>query len=151
MTKCDMTFTEINLQGHLPNNISWMNTLDDFNVLDKEISTYNFGKIISVGEIVIFNKIKGNASCYFDNKDNFYAINLMIVDHNDELAESEFARVKNLISENLGEYYLETETSFYQTHHCWNTENLKLKLWIGYLDRTEINSVSLRIEKYGTN
>jgi hypothetical protein len=143
-----MTFTAINLKGHLPHDISWMSILDDFNVQDKEISKYDFGKIISVGEIEIFNEIKGAASCYFDRKDKFYAITLMLVDHNDEFSESEFSKVKNLISEHLGECYLETETSFYQTNYCWNTEYLKLKLWIGCLDRTEINSVSLRIEKY---
>ena len=143
-----MIFNEINLKGQLPNKLDWSNKLEDFAINDTEIKSYDFGKILSVGEIEIFDNIKGRASCFFDKKDNFYAITLSIVDHNDESSNVEFERVKRLLSDYLGEYYLESETSFYQTHYCWNTDHIKLILWIGCLDRSEVNSVTLRIVRY---
>jgi hypothetical protein len=142
-----MTFNNINLKGQLPSNLNWSTKLEDFHVNDKEISAYAFGKILSVGEIEIFNNIKGSASCFFDKKDNFNSITLLLVDHNDESANIEFQRVKKILSDLLGEYYLETESSFYQTHYCWNLDHIKLILWIGCLDKSEINSLSLRIVK----
>ena len=140
---------EIDLIGsNIPINLNWNMKLNDFIMQcgnSKKVKP-NERNIFTIGLIEIFNKISGEAQIYFSKKGELEGISIFLATYDDLLSSSEFNKVKSIMDNTIGDSYTIKSYSG-QQYYCWNIGSTTIKLWKGCMDKMEIDSTTLRIEK----